>query len=457
MHYTVLIVDDSSSTRQFLEGILRIEGYEALCASTAAEGLAILQRHGADVVLLDLRLPDADGLITLTEIKQLRPHLPVIVITAFSDIDSAVGAMKRGAYDYLPKPFGAASLLAAVARALETVSLRAEIERLRQASTASLDPQIIGQTPVMQHIIDLVARIAPTHVSVLIQGPSGVGKEIVARQIHRLSADTACPFIPINCAAIPETLLESELFGYETGAFTGANRPKKGLIESAHTGTLFLDEISGMKPDMQVKLLRVLEDRRVRRLGSTTDVPVNIRILAASNRDILGMMQAGAFREDLYYRLGVVVFTLPPLRERANDIQLFLAYFIEKFNTELGRQVEGVSDEALALLNRYPWPGNVRELRNVIERAMVLCDGPQIGLEHLPAEISRAALPAPLSIADPLAGSLGLKERVAQLELALIKRALQEAGGNQTAAARLLGLSRDELRYRIKRYGLDEG
>lgn len=455
MHYTVLIIDDDPALCQFLEKILGSEGYETLRASTAAEGLDLVERHGADVTLLDMRLPDADGLTTLSHIRQVRPHLPVIIVTGYSDVANAVQAMKRGAYDYIAKPFEVDILLAAIARALETVALRAEIERLRQTGAADLDTQIIGQTPAMLRIAELVERIAPTQVSVLIQGPSGAGKEIVARHIHRRSPRADRPFVAINCAAIPDTLLESELFGYEAGAFTGAVRPKKGMIEAAHTGTLFLDEISGMKPDMQAKLLRVLEDRRVRRLGSTTEVSVDIRILTASNQDIWALVQAGGFREDLYYRLGVIVFTLPPLRERVEDIPLFLAYFIQKLNKEMGRRVEGVSDEALALLKRYAWPGNVRELRNVVERALVLCDGAQIGVEHLPAEISRFA--PPLAAADPLAGSLSLKERVAQLEMALIKRALAETSGNQAEAARKLGISRDELRYRIKRYGLDQG
>ncbi len=328
MHYTVLIIDDDLPLWQFLGNVLKDEGYETLCAPTAAEGLSVIQRHGADIVLLDMRLPDVDGLTVLSAIKHARPHMPVIIITGFGNISNAVEAMKRGAYDYITKPFDANFLLAAVERAVETVSLRAEIERLRQDSAGDLDTRLIGQTPEMRRLSELIERIAPTRVSILIQGPSGAGKEIVARQIHRSSLRAERPFVPINCAAIPDTLLESELFGYEAGAFTGALRPKKGLIESAHTGTLFLDEISGMKPDMQAKLLRVLEEHRVRRLGSTTDVLVDIRILAASNQDIPSLVKAGTFREDLYYRLGVIVFTLPPLRERVDDIPLFLAYFI---------------------------------------------------------------------------------------------------------------------------------
>jgi two-component system response regulator AtoC len=449
MHYTVLIVDDDLPL--FLEKLLQEEGYETQSAPTGADGLSLIQRRGADVVLLDLRLPDASGLSVLSEIKQIRPHLPVIIVTAYSDVGSAVEAMKRGAYDYIAKPYEATKLLFSIAHALETVSLRAEIERLREAGAPEME-ELIGQTPEMLRLSELIARIAPTQVSVLIQGPSGAGKEIAARQIHRLSPRADRPFIALNCAAIPDTLLESELFGYEAGAFTGAIKPKKGLIEAAHTGTLFLDEISGMKPELQAKLLRVLEDRRVRRLGSTTDVPVDIRILSASNRDMLGAVRANTFREDLYYRLGVMVFTLPPLRERADDIPLFLAFFVQKMNREMGCHVEDISEEALALLKSYSWPGNIRELRNVIERALVLCDGSQIGLEHLPAEISRLASPGPLPVADASAGSLSLKERVAQFESALIKRALEESGGNQTEAARKLGISRDELRYRLKRY-----
>lgn len=455
MHYTVLIIDDDLSLCEFLGNVLQGEGYETIAVSTAADGLRILQRRDADIVLLDLHLPDADGLATLSEIKQVRPHLPVMIITAFSDVTNAVEAMKRGAYDYFTKPFNTPKLLAAIGHALETVSLRAEIERQRE-STDDLDLQIIGKTSTILHVADMVERIAPTQVNVLIQGPSGTGKEVVARRIHHLSPRADRPFVPLNCAAVPDTLLESELFGYEAGAFTGAVRPKKGLIEAAHTGTLFLDEISGMKPDMQAKLLRVLEDRRVRRLGSTTEVTVDIRILTASNQHIPEAVNAGTFRSDLYYRLNVVTLSMPPLCERADDIPLFLAYFIQKFNKQIGRHVESVSDEVLALLRRYPWPGNVRELRSVVERAIVLCDGAQIGVEHLPADISRATQAAPpLSAADPLTGSLSLKERVAQLESALIKRALDEAGGNQTEAARKLGISRDELRTRIKRYELD--
>jgi two-component system response regulator AtoC len=455
MHHTVLIIDDDSSLCQFLIQVLRSEGYEALCALTAADGLKLLQRRGADAVLLDMHLPDANGLAVLSEIKQARPYTPVLIITGLSDVTNAVESMKRGAYDYITKPFETSRLLAAVGHAVETVSLRAEIERLRQAGAPDQDIQIIGQTPGMRQTSELVARIAPTQVSILIQGPSGSGKEIVARQIHQLSPRAERPFIPINCAAIPDTLLESELFGYEAGAFTGALRPKKGLIESAHTGTLFLDEISGMKPELQAKLLRVLEDHLVRRLGSTTDVPVDIRILSASNQDLPNAVSTGAFRQDLYYRLSVITVTLPPLCERADDIPLFLAHFIEKMNKEMGCHIEGITEEALDLLKSYTWPGNVRELRNVIERALVLCDGPQIGVEHLPAEISRRVGETALTASDSLLGQVGLKERVAQIEIAMITQALEESGGNQTQAAHLLKLTRDELRTRLKRYHLE--
>ena len=460
MTATVLTIDDDDMIRSFFGDILEEEGYEVLSAATGAEGEALLQKKPVDIVLLDLRLPDVDGLMILRRIKQQELNVHVIVLTAYSAVPSAVEAMKLGAYDYIDKPSDASKLKLIIQRALRELAMKREIQRLREETGGYSGGWIVGQNEEMRRIAKLVGKVAKGRATVLLQGESGTGKEVVARAIHRQSPRAENPFTPINCAAIPEDLLESELFGYEEGAFTGANRRKKGLLEVADGGTLFLDEIGEMPPKMQAKMLRVLETQEVRRVGGTRDVQIDVRFIAASNSNLKAAIDEGSFREDLYYRLGVVIIDLPPLRERIEDLELFVAAFIDEFNRAMGRGVKGVSSESLRVMRRYPWPGNIRELRNVIERAMVLCEQEEIQPAHLPAELSdgygavapddRSASPSNLP-----AEGVDLTDVVSDLEQHFIEQALERTGGNQTEAAKLLSISRDQLRYRLEKYGLN--
>jgi DNA-binding NtrC family response regulator len=459
MTATILTIDDDDMIRSFFSGLLEDEGYEVLSAATGAKGEALLRQKPVDVVLLDLRLPDVDGLTILRRIKRQDLNVHVIVLTAYSAVPSAVEAMKLGAYDYIDKPSDASKLKLIIKRALKELAMQREIQRLRQKSAGYPKGWIVGDSDEMRRIARLVRKVAQGKATVLLQGESGTGKEVVAHAIHRQSPRSEKPFTVINCAAIPEDLLESELFGFEEGAFTGAKRRKKGLLEVADEGTLFLDEIGEMAPKMQAKILRVLETRMLRRVGGTSDVKVDVRFIAASNRDLKEAVKQGTFREDLYYRLGVVVIDLPPLRERIQDLELFVAAFIDEFNRSMGRRMSGVSSEALELMRRYPWPGNIRELRNVIERAMVLCDGDEIQSAHLPAELSDA-YGSPDGVArsgsppDLPPGGVELEDVVDDVERHYIEQALERTGGNQTEAAELLGISRDQLRYRMEKYGL---
>jgi DNA-binding NtrC family response regulator len=406
MSATVLIVDDETTLLSFLERILADEGYETLAATTLAQAEQQLETRHVDILLLDLALPDGDGLSLLERITRQRADLPVIVLTAFGAVHSAVQAMKLGAFDYLTKPFDTSELLVNLSKAAESVALRRELEQLRQKGRSGGDAWIVGETPAMRRLAEQLERVAPTPLSVLITGESGTGKEVLARTIHARSPRAGKAFMAINCAAIPDQLLESELFGYEPGAFTGAKRQKKGLIELADGGTLFLDEIGSMKLEMQAKLLRVLETKTLMRVGGTSEVRVNIRLMAATNRDLAAAVRAGEFREDLYYRLSVVQFHLPPLRERVADLPLFVATFLEQASREMGKRITSVHPRAMAALKAYRWPGNIRELRNVLERAVLFCDGPEIQLSHLPAEVAQAeaaALSAAEGPADPTA------------------------------------------------------
>ncbi len=459
MTATILTIDDDDMTRSYFSGLLEEEGYEVLSAATGARGEALLRKKPVDIVLLDLRLPDIDGLTILRRIKREELNVHVIVLTAYSAVPSAVEAMKLGAYDYIDKPSDASKLKLVIRRALKELAMQREIQRLRQKSAGYPEGWIVGESEEMRRIAKLVHKVARGKATVLLQGESGTGKEVVAHAIHRQSPRSDKPFTVINCAAIPEDLLESELFGFEEGAFTGAKRRKKGLLEVADEGTLFLDEIAEMAPKMQAKILRVLETRMVRRVGGTSDVKVDVRFIAASNRDLKEAVEQGTLRRDLFYRLGVVVIDLPPLRKRIQDLELFVAAFVDEFNRSMGRRVSGVSSEALELMRRYAWPGNIRELRNVIERAMVLCEGEEIQSAHLPAELSDVYGTADRARGlDPQADlpleGVDLEHAVADLERRFVEEALERTDGNQTEAARLLSISRDQLRYRLEKYGL---
>lgn len=459
MPASILILDDESTLRTFLTRALHDQGYDTLPAATVAEALDLVHTRHIDCALLDQNLPDGRGLDVLRALKKVDADLPVIVMTGYGSLDGVKAAIRQGAYDYLTKPVDLTELKRLLGQALETVGLRREIRRLRADQLQQANDVVVGRSPAMHEITHLIQRVAASPVSVLIQGESGTGKEIIARLIYHNSQRAAQSFIAINCAAIPEHLLESELFGYEAGAFTGAKRQKKGIIELADRGTLFLDEIGSMKPDMQAKLLRVLETRELRRLGGTQDTRIDLRVIAATNRDLRAAIDSGDFREDLYWRLSVVEIDLPPLRDRVEDIDLFVAKFVSDFARAFGKDIRGVSPDALAALRAHRWPGNVRELRNVVERAAILCEGPEITTDHLPADLvtPRAPAAAPRSPTSLPAEGVDLKRTVAELEHQLILQALEQSGGNQTAAAVILKISRDELRYRLQKYRNENG
>jgi DNA-binding NtrC family response regulator len=385
MGATVLIVDDEETARNFLSEALRDADYEALEAGDLKEAKNHLDAGAADIVLLDVRLPDGSGLSLLDQIALETPSPPVILITAHGEVEIAVEAMKKGAQDFLEKPLDLERLLQAVEKCKEVVALRRELDLLRRSASDQVE-MIVGESTKMKRIMDEAGRAAKAQVSVLIEGETGTGKEILARAIHSMGPRANKPFIPINCPAMPDTMIESELFGHEAGAFTGAQKRKSGLIEVADGGILFLDEIASTKSDMQAKLLRVLEDHKFRRVGGVNEISVDIQILAASNRDLKSMIERGEFREDLYYRLKLLNLYLPPLRERIADIPAFVGAFIREINMRTGSAVKGITPRASEALNAHAWPGNIRELRHIIERAMLLCDDEMISLGHLPPE-----------------------------------------------------------------------
>ncbi len=390
MTATVLVVDDEETARRFVSEALGDAGYEALEAGNLAEANKALDAGAADIILLDVFLPDGSGLTFLDRVARENPSPPVIMMTAFGEVDIAVEAMKKGAQDFLQKPLDLDRMLQAVERSREVVSLRRELDVLRRSSQGQIE-WIIGETPRMQKVAREAERAATASVSVLITGETGTGKEVLAQSIRAMGPRAAKPFVPINCAALPDTMIESELFGHEAGAFTGATKRKPGLLEVADTGILFLDEIASTKPDMQAKLLRMLDEHRFRRVGGVTEISVDIQILAASNRDLPEMLKAGTFREDLYYRLKVVDLHLPPLRDRIVDIPALVGTFIRQINQSTGNAISGITPRALSALKPYRWPGNIRELRHMVERVMLFCDDEVIDIGHLPSEFQSLA------------------------------------------------------------------
>jgi len=390
MTATVLVVDDEEAARRFVSGALSDAGFEALEADSLAKANQALDAGAADIVLLDVFLPDGSGLSLLDRIAHDNPSPPVILMTAFGEVEIAVEAMKKGAQDFLQKPLDLTRMLQAVERCREIVALRRELALLRQSSRPGVD-WVVGETAAMQRAYKEAQRAAAASVSVLITGETGTGKEVLAQAIRAMGPRADKPFIPINCAALPETMIESELFGHEAGAFTGATKRKPGLIEVADGGILFLDEISSTKAEMQVKLLRVLDEHRFRRVGGVTEITVDVQIIAASNRDLAAMMKAGTFRDDLYFRLKVVDLHLPPLRERVGDLSALVGAFIRQTNLSTGNNISGITPRALEALKAYSWPGNIRELRHLVERVMLFCDDEVIDLGHLPAEFQAQA------------------------------------------------------------------
>ena len=390
MTATVLIVDDEETARNFISEALTDAGYEAIEAGTLAEANKAIDKGVGDIILLDVMLPDGSGLSLLDRLALENPRPPVILITAFGEIDTAVDAMKKGALDFLQKPLDLERLLQAIERSSEVVFLRRELDLLRRTSIVETE-MVIGNTQSMRQIMHEAERAAQASVSVLITGETGTGKEVLARSIHSFGPRADTPFIPINCAALPDTMIESELFGHEAGAFTGAQKKKPGLIEIADGGVLFLDEISSTKQEMQAKLLRVLDEQKFRRVGGVKEIVVDVQIIAASNRNLPAMIEEGSFREDLYYRLKVVDLHLPPLRERVVDLPALTGNFIRQINLRVGGIVEGITPRALDALKAHSWPGNIRELRHVVERAILFCDEENIDLAHLPPDIQDLA------------------------------------------------------------------
>ncbi len=386
MSANILVVEDEEPARTFTAALLRDLGYEVHEAATVAEARAVVERGQADIIVLDVELPDVYGLTFLEQICRDQPDIQVIIVTGFGRIDMAVEAMKTGARDFIQKPVDMARLRGAVEKAAEAVALTRELNHLRRARLPA-GGWVVGDTPAMRRLANDLACVAPSATTILITGESGTGKEVIANAIHEMSPRAARAMIAVNCANLSDTLLESELFGYEAGAFTGATKRKDGLFVTANGSTLFLDEISTMRPDLQARLLRVLEERTVRRLGGTSETRVDVRILAASNRNLPKMVAEGAFREDLYHRLNVVDLKLPPLRTRREDIPALVGFFIQRYNREMGRSIQGVRPPVLDALKAYDWPGNIRQLRNTIERAMLFATGDMLEMAHFEAEI----------------------------------------------------------------------
>ena len=465
----VLVADDELNMRRVLEAILRREGYDVV---TAANGIEALGGMNANVhtVITDLKMPGLDGMALLKKLSVDYPDVPVVMITAHGSVENAVEAVKLGAFDYLEKPFEQEQIRQVVAKAINTYALARRDARPEEPSGRGRF-RLVGQAPAIRQIFAVIEKVANTPSTVLITGESGTGKELIARALHENSARHAGPFIKINCAAIPKTLMESELFGYDKGAFTGAVGAKPGRFELAHGGTLFLDEIGEIPVEMQVKLLRVLQESEFERVGGIKTIKVDVRLVTATNRDLQQEIIAGTFRDDLFYRLNVVPIHIPPLRERREDIPLLAEHFLAKFNDRLKKQIEAISPEAIERLVAYHWPGNIRELENLMERTILFCEAPEIRVSDLPPEVVGApALPAvpggtPTSL--PIIGTAdearpaSLKEAVRaeteRVERELIQRALDETGGNVTQAARKLKISRKSLQTKMKELGLRTG
>jgi two-component system, NtrC family, response regulator AtoC len=472
----ILVADDEPNLRRVLSAILHRDGYDVVQAADGTEALELLGED-VTVVITDLKMPKIDGMEVLRKVSTTHPHVPVIMITAFGTVDNAVAAVKAGAFDYIEKPFEQEQIRQIVTKAVRQSQAERQAPRAVLAADSSVKGRfgLVGDSPQMHGIFEVIGKVADTPSTVLITGESGTGKELVAKALHESSSRSGAPFIKINCAAIPKNLMESELFGYDKGAFTGATSSKPGRFELADGGTLFLDEIGEIPVEMQVKLLRAIQEQEFERVGGIKTIKVDVRLVTATNRDLEREIKAGNFREDLYYRLNVVPIDIPPLRERGQDIALLVEHIITKFNERLKKSIRGIAPEALAKLERHNWPGNIRELENVLERTILFCSTDRIELSDLPEEFTQAteAVPAGVPVLAEAAGSgpaaagsgpldaqnsTSLKDVVraetSRVERELIARALDETGGNVTQAAKLLKISRKSLQMKMKEFGL---
>jgi two-component system response regulator PilR (NtrC family) len=452
----ILVVDDEPSMREFLEILLEREGHEAVCADSAETALVALESDELDLVISDIRMPGMSGIDLLDRVRELNPEALVVLITAHGTTETAVEAMKHGAYDYLTKPCSVDEIRLVVERALEKKDLSSENRLLRRQLDHKTRPgSIIGDSGPMREVFDLIEQVAATRANILISGESGTGKELVAREIHARSGRRERPMVAVNCGAIPEALLESELFGHVKGSFTGAVANKMGLFEVADGGTLLLDEISELSPHLQVKLLRAIQERTIKRVGGTSERSVDVRIIATTNRDLAEEVRSNQFREDLYYRLNVIEVRIPALRERLDDLPVLIQHFIRQYSAELGRDIVHVDAEVIRALERYPFPGNVRELENLIERAVTLARGDSLTIECLPTSALRGSEPTPVARLSSADGNLD--ELLADYERGLLLEALEKAGGVKKKAASLLGISFRSFRYRYEKLRLNAG
>ena len=455
----ILIIDDNKDLRFNLSGILKEEGYDVVAVGDGREALKTVDKESPNLVLLDIRLPGVNGMKLLEEMKKIDKDLVIIMLTAYGEVKDAVKAMKLGAYDYITKPFTNEGLIFIVKRALQTQYLSKEVESLRKrlGETAVID-QVMGESPQIKKVLKQVQIIAQTNMTVVLQGESGTGKEIIANMIHQKSPRKDKPFVPIDCGAIPETLVESELFGYEKGAFTGAEDRKEGKFEQANGGTLFLDEITNFSDSIQMKFLRVLEERKLRHLGGRKDIKIDVRIIVASNINLFEAVQGGKFRNELFHRLNEFHISLPALRERKDDIPMLAKYFLDEATRELNKKVERISGEAMKFLLNYYWPGNVRELKNIIKRAVLLADSNMISPAHL--SLNNTHLPKSHEVRQDLEKDISLREMIKnatkEIERDFITQALAKVGGNKTKAAKILKIDRMTLYSKIKSFNLSK-
>lgn len=449
----ILVIEDDEEMLENYSRLLKRMDYECIMEKDSVKAAEELSRLSPDVILTDLRMPGKSGFDILSASKELNPDMPVILITAYANISTAVEAVKQGAFDFIAKPFTSEQLRIAIERAMRQKTLTDENKQLKeQLKASSMIDEIIGKSPAIQEVIEVIKRVSQTDANILITGESGTGKELVAKAIHARSLRKPEPFIPVDCAALPENLLESELFGYEKGAFTGANTSKPGLFETAHGGTLFLDEIGEIPMTMQAKLLRAIQERQVRRLGSNKFISIDVRIISATNREIKKSVQEKTFREDLYYRLNVIQISVPPLRERRGDIPVLALHFMDRFAALNKKDIRSISPDAMGVMENYSWPGNVRELQNIMERAVVLCDADKITIEDLPKEVCMAPPPLPV---ENLLYKDAKEAWLAAFEKNYLSSLLKGTSGNISRAAQKAGIDRKTIHRLIKRYKLN--